>query len=259
MKKTQYAGGYRKTLLLLAGIALSLFMTGCSPNSTVKKPTTPTAKATPSKPKAVKPTSVKPASKPVAKKTVRPPVKVHMKRHVQGREVKLTAQRQKTLSAAVQRAIPANTKINTIVSAIQRPNRKYPSVVVSHLLDGKSPDDTSSLARPEYNTIPKLTNYSKKRAYDILQAIMRKTDTTNLSELIVEVNHGVRETHYNYDTKTKKSTPYKKNVAITIYSTSISFDKIPKYKWQHMGLTPFSQNWKVEHNHMPYLRITPRI
>ncbi|MEE9304321.1 MAG: hypothetical protein V3U84_11125 [Thiotrichaceae bacterium] len=267
MKNTRNCYGFSQPIqvsTVLASIALSFIISGCSTNNTVKSVAKPaTKKAHVVKHKAAKKASVKKVAKPVkvkakkpAKKTVRP-VKVAMKRHVKGREVKLTPQRKKAINTAVKRAIPENTKINTVVTAIQRPNRKHPSVVISHLMDGRSHNDTSARTRPEYNTIPKLARYSRQRAYDILQAIMRKTDTTNLSELVVEVNHGVREKGQRYDAKTKKNIPYSREVAQTIYATSISFEQIPKYKWQHMGLVAFSKNWKVEFNQIPFLTMTP--
>lgn len=185
----------------------------------------------------------------------RAPVKVKMVRKVVGREVKLSPQRKQALNTAVKTAIPENTKINTVVAAVIRPGKVKPSVVVSHLMNGKSPDDTDSRARPEYNTIPKLSQYSKKRAFEILKSILAKVETKDVTDLVVEVNHGVKFSTYKLDEKTKKPIKSYTRRAITIYSASISFDEIPKYKWNSMGLDAFVKNWKVEHNEIPYLTI----
>lgn len=198
----------------------------------------------------------RPARRYVAPRKYRKPVKIPIKRRVQGRVVKLTPARQRNIRIAVVRSIPPEAKINTIVTTIQRPQLKHPTIVVSHLLEGSSATDTDPTVRGDYNTLPKLTRYSQKRAFDIMQSILKGSNLKKISELMVEVNHGVRSQMV--DSKGKKIGKAK-DVSRNIYSSSASLEKIPAYKWTHMGIDSFMKNWKIEHNIIPQLKITTRI
>lgn len=234
-----------KSLFIIFSLSLLLFNVSCSSTTPTKQDssqvTNPSSKSSANTSKLEKPQAVK----------------VEIKRQVQGRDVKLSAQQQKKLTKAVMQSVPENTKINTIVSAIQRPHLPHPTIVVSHLLEGRSHDDTDPRVRGDYDTIPKLKAYAQKRAYEIFKSILNNATTGKVSELLVEINHGVREYYLYYDKKTKsfEETGLYNNRAMTIYSASISFETIPKFKWQHMGLNAFMQNWKEEFDATPHLSI----
>ncbi len=174
-----------------------------------------------------------------------------------GTIVQFPASQKNRIESAVRQTMPEETRLNTVVDVIQKPNLKYPTVIISHLLEGRSADDSDNTVRGDYHTIPKLLALSQQRSYDILRASLDGVDTNKTSEVIANINHGVGH-RYGEMVNGKEVIKYVKNIATNIYSASIDLERILPEKWASMGQSAFTQNWLVEHDETPNLRITAK-
>lgn len=226
----------RHTLILSGLLAISLLLDGCA--STEIKTTTDTT------------TTVAPKIQPRPKHIPQP---LPERQQRAGTVVQLPPQQRTQIENAVKQTIPEATQLNTVVDAIQKPDLKYPTVIISHLLEGRSAADTDPTVRGDYGTHAKLTALSQQRSYQILLSVLNGIDTSKTSELIANINHGV-EHRLMGEGKDKDKILYAKETATNIYATSINLEQVSPNKWRSMGQPAFIQNWTVEHNHIPNLQ-----
>lgn len=174
-----------------------------------------------------------------------------------GTVVQLPPQQRTQVEDSVKRVIPEETRINTVVDVIQKPSLKYPTIIISHLLAGRSADDSDSTVRGDYGSQAKMTALSQQRSYEILQSALTGIETGKTSELIANINHGV-EFRLMGEGKDANKILHAEERATNVYSTSINLEKIPPAKWQSMGQNAFAQNWEVEYNRIPRLQFGPK-
>lgn len=170
------------------------------------------------------------------------------------RYVSLPVDQRESIRAAAAKVVPNAAKIR--VSAVKKSSLDNPTVNISgHLLEGERTEDSNPHVRGDYGTHEKLTRVARIRAFRILKSVLSEADITNVSEITVNVRHGVRVSTVNIIGGVRMPTTTS-DVTRLIYAVSIDLEQTSARAWIARDEDAFMKAWKITTNVIPSLEFS---
>lgn len=167
--------------------------------------------------------------------------------------IELPPGQRESIRSAAAKVVPESAKID--VSVVQTKALKGSSVTIAgHLLENEETESTNPYVCGNYATHQKLERVAQIRAYRILKSVLIEAQIDGVSELDIDVRHGVRVTTVTTRNGIRMP-PVTSDQTRIIYSVSINLQQRPRDQWVKLEQDAFMSSWVVVLNIIPSLEI----